>query len=522
MTPTIDQFIRSLVESGLMTADEVRSFLDSYPADKRPNTAAELARELFRQRLLTKFQAQAVYQGKTKYLVVGNYVVLDRLGGGGMGQVYKAQHRKMERIVALKILPPATTRSEDSVRRFQREVKTVARLSHPNIVTAYDADEAKGFHFLVMECVDGVNLAARVRKHGPLPVEQAVACVLQAARGLEYAHSEGIIHRDIKPSNLLLDKRGVVKILDMGLARFEHAMGAAEELTHSGYVMGSVDYMSPEQGYDMRATDHRTDIYSLGCTLWYLLTGRPLYPGESLVQKVLAHREHPIPSLQSVRSDVPASLDQVFRRMVAKRPEDRQRSMSQVIAELQACGFSPGHRGNGNLGPSALAEEAPAAQQTRPTSTTAPPPIPSLIDEWLLEEPVLLSEPWVVPTSYTFRRRRRRRRILTALGISAALVLVWLLLGGRFPWSSSQVLLLVQVDQRGALVQVFDPHENVVAAQTNVKGSVSLAVEPGSYCLIVEKDGFQPYRRDFSAERGERLRFSIALKPLSGSGPPKP
>ena len=540
MTPTFDEFARSLVESGLMTAEEVRGFVESYPSNRRPRTAPDLAREMFRQRLLTKFQAQAIYQGKVKYLVVGNYVVLDRIGGGGMGQVYKAEHQKMERIVAIKILPPGTTRSRENLLRFQREVKAAAKLSHPNIVTAYDADEAKGFHFLVMEHVDGGNLAVWVRQNGPMPVDKAVACVLQAARGLEYAHSEGVIHRDIKPSNLLLDKRGIVKILDMGLARFEQAVGASDDLTQSGYVMGSVDYMSPEQGYDMKGTDQRSDIYGLGCTLWYLLTGRPLYPGDSLVQKVLAHREHAIPSLQAARSDVPQSLDSVFRRMVAKKPQDRQQSMAQVISELQGCGYSTGQRTNGSADVLAMAEESPGAPTAQPGSSTGPAPIPSLIDEWLLEEPAVLSEPWLAPTWRSVQRRMKRRRLWILLGVLGSVLLAWIIVEGIPPWRSwlpkspeaapspapagppawiaSEAVLVVAVSEPNAAIEVVDKDDQVVASGNSDTEPVSLLVPPGKYRLKVEKEGFQPLAKDFTVGRRQRLELKASLEPLDRHG----
>ena len=200
---------------GLMTVEECDAYIAGHAA--KPATAEELANELYREGKLTKFQAQAIYQDKTRGLVVGNYVVLDRLGKGGMGQVYKAQHRKMKRVVALKVLPSASTQSSESVKRFQREVEAAAKLSHPNIVTAYDADEARGIHFLVMEYVDGCDLSSLVKTHGPLSVATAVDYIVQAARGLEYAHGKGVIHRDIKPHNLLFDKQKTVKVLDMGL-----------------------------------------------------------------------------------------------------------------------------------------------------------------------------------------------------------------------------------------------------------------------------------------------------------------
>ena len=173
-----------------------------------PKDAEELARELVRKKKLTKFQAEEVYRGKGKSLVLGNYVLLEKIGAGGMGQVFKAEHRRMNRIVAIKLLPPRLTKDEAAIARFEREVTAAAKISHPNIVAAYDADQANGVHFLVMEFVEGSDLSALVKKNGPLPVEKAVNYILQAAKGLEAAHAEGIVHRDIKPANLLLGQEG--------------------------------------------------------------------------------------------------------------------------------------------------------------------------------------------------------------------------------------------------------------------------------------------------------------------------
>jgi serine/threonine protein kinase len=289
---------------------------------------------------LTKFQADLIFKGKLKRLVVGNYIVVERIGQGGMGRVYKARHRRMDRIVALKLLPFAARQSPEAISRFDREIRAAARLTHPNIVTAHDADEAEGRYYLVMEYIDGVDLLTLVRKKGPLSVRRAVNYILQAGEGLAYAHDQKVIHLDIKPANLLLDKSGTVKVLDMGLARIDDLVGEiedepAEELIQDGKVMGTVDYICPERSTNPEAVDHRADIYSLGCTLFHVLTGRPPYTGSTILKRIEAHRLQPIPSLRKYRRDVPKGLDAAYQRMMAKAPEDRQSSMREVIAELQ-------------------------------------------------------------------------------------------------------------------------------------------------------------------------------------------
>lgn len=330
----VERYARLLLRSGLMSAEELEPFLA-----KEPKDAKSLARELIRSEKLTEFQAKALLQGKAKGLVYGDYVVLDRIGAGGMGVVFKARHRRMDRLVALKVLPAKMMKSPDAVERFYREVKAAARLSHPNVVAAYDASESDGTHYFVMEYVEGQDLAELVKARGPLAVDEAIGYIAQAARGLQYAHEQSIIHRDIKPANLLLDASGTVKILDMGLARFEQGLDEEERdrLTQSGQVMGTCDYMAPEQAEDTRRADRRADVYSLGCSLYRLLTGKAMYTGDSLVTILLAHRDQPIPSLTDVRSDVSAQLDAVYQRMVSKKPEDRYQSMEEVVGALEAC-----------------------------------------------------------------------------------------------------------------------------------------------------------------------------------------
>ncbi|MCA9176655.1 MAG: protein kinase, partial [Planctomycetales bacterium] len=282
-----------------------------------------------------------IEQGEADQLVLGQYVILDQLGEGGMGVVYRAFHRRMQREVAIKIVAPSVLHRPVAIERFYREVRAAAKLLHPNIVTAFDADDCNGQHYLVMEYVQGRDLARRLNDAGPLPVSQVIDYIAQAARGLAYAHERNIVHRDIKPANLLLDDNGVVKVLDMGLARIRQHEAAtpapASELTVSGQIMGTLEYMAPEQAEDVTKADHRADIYSLGCTMHRLLTGATLYGGNTVTAQMIAHREQPIPSLALQCEGVPDELDALFQRMVAKRPEDRPASMAEVIESLEKC-----------------------------------------------------------------------------------------------------------------------------------------------------------------------------------------
>jgi serine/threonine protein kinase/DNA-binding response OmpR family regulator len=333
------EFLQNLIESGLFSEEEIDTALKTLPETQAAD-GDTIAEGLVAAEKLTPFQADAVRGRRFDELVIGNYQVLDRLGAGGMGTVYKARHRRMKRVVAIKVLPRSVAQSEAFLPRFQREVEAVARLNHPNIVLAHDADEAEVGHFLVMEFVNGRDLTAEVAQRGPLPVREAVEYTLQAARALEYAHAQGIIHRDIKPANLLRDATGVVKVADLGLARFsdqfERPTKQLSALTQAGAIMGTVDFMSPEQALGLTNIDERTDIYSLGCTLHYLLLGRPPYEGPTMMAVLLKHREAPIPSLAKARSDVPAVLDTVFGRMVAKAPAHRFPTMTEVAQALGA------------------------------------------------------------------------------------------------------------------------------------------------------------------------------------------
>ncbi|MBT7254834.1 MAG: Hsp70 family protein [Planctomycetaceae bacterium] len=264
--------------------------------------------------------------------VLGDYVLLKKIGAGGMGTVFKARHSRMDRVVALKVLPPNMMKHPEAVQRFRQEVKAAAQLFHPNIVTAFDAGEQSGVHFLVMEFVDGQALSAIVKEHGPFNLEKGMEYIQQASVGLQYAHDRGMVHRDIKPSNLMLDVDGEVKLLDMGTARIGNQ--SEEELTKSGVIMGTVNYMSPEQAKDPHTVDHRCDIYSLGCTFYYLLTGKSLYQGD-MIQTLMAHANKPIPSVSAANPEIPTWVDTILAKMLAKNPAHRYSSLLEFRNELQ-------------------------------------------------------------------------------------------------------------------------------------------------------------------------------------------
>jgi serine/threonine protein kinase len=258
------------------------------------------------------------------------YSILGCLNVGGMGAVYKALHRVLNQPVALKVIKPDLVNSPDAVARFRREIDAAGRLMHPNIVRAIDAEWTGGCHFLVMEFVEGTDLARLVKRRGPLPVAEACDHARQAAAGLQHASERGMVHRDIKPQNLMLTPEGQVKVLDFGLARFASETMPAAALTETHMIMVTIDYMAPEQARDARAADVRADIYSLGCTLYHLLAGNVPFPGGNPVEKLAAHREQEPGRLSDLRKDVPPGLDRVVRRMMAKDPARRYQTPAEV------------------------------------------------------------------------------------------------------------------------------------------------------------------------------------------------
>ncbi len=268
---------------------------------------------------------------------VEQYVVRQLLGCGGMGEVYLAEHRWLDIPVAIKILRPAFGQDAVAVERFHREARLAAKLNHPNIVRAIDGGTVEDTCYLVTEYLDGFDLEQLVQQTGPLPPAQACWIICQMADALQHAHEHQLIHRDIKPQNAMLLKNGSVKLLDLGLARAQWT-DAATQMTATGQFMGTVDYVSPEQALDTSAIDHRADIYSLGCTMYFLLTGRPPFAGagfESVVSKILAHTDETPESIAFLCRGLPRDVIRVLESMMAKDPEDRIQSAAKVSKLLQ-------------------------------------------------------------------------------------------------------------------------------------------------------------------------------------------
>lgn len=319
MAESAQKVLHELTAAGLLSSDHATQY-----GEELETGADALLNKLVSDGHITLYQAEKFREGKASDIYFGDYVVIDKLGQGGMGTVLLARHRRMDRQVAIKVLPVTVLESKDAVARFYQEVKVAAQLTHPSIVHAYDAGEHHGFHYLVMEYVPGHDLAQVLVQLGPIPAPMAIDYISQVASGLEYAHRKGVVHRDIKPSNLLLNDEGQIKILDMGLARIGNSLDqeSSLHLTTTGQVMGTVEYMSPEQAEDTRQADARSDIYSLGCTFYRLVTGNGPFSRDTIVKTILAHRDAVIPLIETGSPDE-ESINQLFRKMVAKDPADR-------------------------------------------------------------------------------------------------------------------------------------------------------------------------------------------------------
>jgi serine/threonine protein kinase len=343
---TADEFLELVKKSGVLDDKKLDAYVGRLrAAGALPSRPNELAGCLLRDGLLTHFQAEQFLMGKWRRFTIGKYKVLEKLGSGGMGSVYLCEHKLMRRRVAVKVLPTARAEDPSALERFYREARVVAALDHPNIVRAYDIDQDEKLHFLVMEYVDGTSLQEVVKRSGPLSPVRTAHYVRQAAMGLQHAHeTAGIVHRDIKPGNVLVDRGGTVKVLDMGLARFFHDEEDVLTKKYDENVLGTADYLAPEQALDSHTVDIRADIYSLGATGYYCLTGRTPFSEGTVAQKLIWHQTRQPKPIRSFRQDVPEGLIAVLERMMAKDPGQRYgtpRAVAEALAPLTQTPIPP-------------------------------------------------------------------------------------------------------------------------------------------------------------------------------------
>ena len=385
-----DEFLAVVRKSGVLEESRLVPYLaQAEPTAARAGDPQKFAGLMVRDGMLTFFQAEQFLQGKWKRFNIGKYRVLERLGAGGMGLVFLAEHKLMRRRVALKVLPAAKADDTSSLERFYREARAVAALDHPNIVRAYDIDQDENLHFLVIEWVDGASLQEIVKRGGPMTPLRACHYMAASAAGLQHAHENGLVHRDIKPSNILVDRQGVVKILDMGLARFFNDTDDMLTRKFDENVLGTADYLSPEQVQDSHTVDGRADIYSLGATFHFCLTGEPPFPEGTVAQKLMWHQNRKPKLVTALRPEIPAGIAAIVEKMMAKDPADRFQSPAELAAvlapwaddpidvptEQEVPSLSPAVAA-GNTGSQSMTGRALTASGSMPIARPGLPPLP--------------------------------------------------------------------------------------------------------------------------------------------------
>lgn len=334
----VEKYISVIRKSGLVDVGEFEGLLKELAGGNGEQTIGteNLAQQLIARGLLTEWQNRKLLAGKYKGFFLGNFRILGRIGRGGMSEVYLARQLDLDRLVAIKVLLKKQAGVSSSLPRFQREARVTASLNHPNLIQAYDFAQEDDLYYFSMEYVEGLDLEKRVRQQGPLPYGQAVDYIRQAADGLEYAHEQKLIHRDVKPSNLLVDKNDTVKILDLGLAQLTDPGEQKLTLEFGEKWLGTADYQAPEQCIHSHHIDKRADIYGLGCTLFFLLTGRPPFTGGTTFERMMKHIRDDPPDVKEFRPNAPDDLLAILNVMLAKKPEDRYQSAEEVSELLGA------------------------------------------------------------------------------------------------------------------------------------------------------------------------------------------
>ncbi|QDU18185.1 serine/threonine-protein kinase [Urbifossiella limnaea] len=424
-------FLAALCRSGILAPARLAKATAAVPDDA---TAAAAAAALVAAGFLTRFQAGRLLAGRTDGFVIDPYVIQEEVGRGPGGRVFKALHGSMHRTVAIKVLAAGRTRTPDAKEAFRREARAAAGLNHPNIITAFDASERGERAYVATEYVDGPDLARLVKARGPLPAAEACEIVRQAAVALEYAREQGMTHSGIKPTNLLVARASktlpgcVVKVADFGISRLAPADAAVDTDTQLP-AAGAADYAAPEA-----AGDHRSDLYSLGCVFYFLLTGRPPFPGGSAESKASRHRgEFPAP-VEAQRPDVPPGVAEVVRRLLAKDPNARYPSAAALAARLDALAGGAGDEDGGYVAFDVPAGQASSSYQPGYLTGMNPPPAPTTGRHAPVGETLSDASPWAALTDEVRPPRRRG-------GVSAVTLLaVVLSVAGAVALGASLVL----------------------------------------------------------------------------------
>lgn len=420
---SIDDFVTLIQQSRLVSDDRLEAYLaELFAVNALPERPAELAEVLWRDGLLTRYQSEELLKGRWKRFSIGKYRILERIGVGGMGKVYLCENPRMNRRVAIKILPISTALEPGVLERFEREAKLAATLAHPNIVRTFDIDRDDDLHFIVMEFIEGQTLQQLVAETGPMSFPLACDCIRQVAIGLQHAHEVGLVHRDIKPANIMIDANGVAKLLDLGLAR---APDDESDMLTQKYnptaVLGTADYIAPEQ-VQHSAVDIRADIYGLGGTFYYCLTGSPPFGEGTPAEKMGWHQTRQPDPIYKHRSDIPLPAVFVLNKMIAKDPARRQQTPHEVAdalekwvgdrSDLAAMAVPDGPGGSANRRVTSSAESpptmameipvasAPASEAASTSAIRASVERPNRTDElWNRRPPVVEASTTPVPSA---------------------------------------------------------------------------------------------------------------------------
>jgi formylglycine-generating enzyme required for sulfatase activity/serine/threonine protein kinase len=459
-------FFANLQASGLLQPAQLQE-LASWMAASRTDVQG-MAKELNRRGWLTQFQIREVFKGRARDLFLGPYIFLELLGEGGMGRVYKAHHTRLGKDVAVKVIRREKLKHPAAEGRFLQEVAALGKMRHPNVVDVFNADQVGDTHYYEMEYIDGVDLTRLVRERGPLPIPEACEYIRQAALGLHHAFEKGLVHRDIKPSNLLLSRNNrTVKLVDLGLARLLDAEERSEQegrITQEGFVIGTPDFLAPEQARNPKAVDIRADIYSLGGTLFYLLTGKVPYEGSNPTEKLLKHCSDPPPSLLKYRADAPPQLDQIIQWSMAKAPEARPQTPLQFALALQPfCPAQAVYTGQGSGLHAVPGVPATAPQPVLP-APAYPAPMPGF--PALEPEPNRSSQIFKLPSQAVADPIRRRGK-------------------PRFPWSTLLLglggLFILAVLAFAAYQGLLRPSDPPLESFTNSQGIKMVKLDGGAF-----------------------------------------